>query len=269
VSNPPAHLLTYPLTRLSTHLPFVTSCLANVKLFNLRSLEEELSLASRSSSAVEIKGYGNDVNIILNEEAAFSDVEAELIRRLESSEQFFSGVAVILDVGDRVLDRKECERLNEILSGRFNLTVSAVRGRSDETRKVVEEIGWEVESRQQKEEKISMPAVRRSDTILIKRTLRSGQKEWHRGNIVIIGDVNPGAEVVATGDVVVMGTLRGVAHAGAEGNTSAQIIALSLRPIQLRIAEYIGRSPDLDLEMGNVPEMARVEDGNIIIHKLE
>ena len=226
-------------------------------------------MASRSSSAVEIKGYGNDVNIILSDETAFSDVEAELIMRLKDSDQFFSGVAVILDVGDRVLDRKECERLDEILSDRFNLTVSAVRSRSDETRKVAKKVGWKVESQQRKKKKIRTPAGRRSDTILIKRTLRSGQKEWHRGNIVIIGDVNPGAEVVATGDVVIMGTLRGVAHAGAEGNTSAVIIALSLRPIQLRIAEYIGRSPDLDLDVDNIPEMARVEDGNIIIHKLK
>ena len=86
---------------------------------------------------------------------------------------------------------------------------------------------------------------------------------------MVVGDVNPGAEVVATGDVVIMGTLRGVAHAGAEGDTSAVIIALDLRPIQLRIAGYIGRSPDLDLEMGRVPEMAQVEDGNIVIRKLK
>jgi septum site-determining protein MinC len=232
-------------------------------------LEEDLSLASTSSSAVEIKGYGNDVNIILSDETAFSDVEAELIMRLEDSDQFFSGVEVILDFGDRVLDRKECERLDEILSDRFNLTVSAVRRRSYETRKVVKKVGWKVESQRKKKEKIKTPAGRGSDTVLIKRTLRSGQKEWHEGNIVIVGDVNPGAEVVATGDVVVMGTLRGVAHAGAEGNTSAVIIALSLRPIQLRIAEYIGRSPDLDLEVDNIPEMARVEDGNITIRKLK
>jgi len=238
-------------------------------------LEEDLSLASRASNAVEIKGYGNDVNIILNDEAAFSDVEAELIRRLEDSDRFFSGVAIILDVGDRVLDGKECERLNEILCDRFNLTVSAVRSRSDETQEVVGKVGWKIETQhavsvqQQKKKKRKPSAGRRSDTILIRRTLRSGQREWHQGNIVIVGDVNPGAEVVATGDVVVMGTLRGVAHAGAEGNTSAVIIALSLRPIQLRIAEYIGRSPDLDLEVDNIPEMASVEDGNIIIRKLK
>jgi septum site-determining protein MinC len=74
---------------------------------------------------------------------------------------------------------------------------------------------------------------------------------------------------VATGDVVVLGKLRGVAHAGAEGSASAEIIALDLHPIQLRIAEYIGRSPDLDLEPNRDPETAKVEDGNIVIRKLK
>ena len=92
---------------------------------------------------------------------------------------------------------------------------------------------------------------------------------WHSGNVVIIGDVNPGAEVVATGDIVIIGTLRGVAHAGAEGDTTARIVALNLRPIKLRISEYIGRSPDLNLKMDNVFEEAFVKDGNITIHKLK
>lgn len=227
-----------------------------------------------ASPTVEIKGYGNDVNIILSDGAPFSDVEAELIRRLADSDQFFSGFAVVLDISDRVLGPEECERLKEILSDRFNLIVSAVRSRSDETRKAVEKVGWKVESSagtdaRAPKKKIRKSAERENDTILIKRTLRSGQRERHRGNIVIIGDVNPGAEVVATGDVVVMGTLRGLAHAGAEGNVKAAIIALDLRPIQLRIAGYIGRSPDLDSELDNVPEMALVEDGNIVIRKLK
>jgi septum site-determining protein MinC len=226
-------------------------------------------LARKLSGAVEIKGYGSDVNIILNDKAAFSDVEAELIKRLEGSNQFLSGVEVVLDASDRVLTSQECKALKEILSDRFNLIVSTVRTRSDETRKVVEKIGWKAESQRKRKEKVKTLASRQNDTLLVKHTLRSGQGEWHRGNIVIIGDVNPGAEVVATGDVVIMGTLRGIAHAGAEGDTSAVIIALDLRPIQLRIGEYIGRSPDLDLKMDKVPEMARVEDGSIVIRKLK
>ena len=241
-------------------------------------LEEGSSLVRKSSNTVDIKGYGSNVNIILNDEADFSDVEAMLIKKLEDSDQFFSGSSVVLDVGKRVVSPEECEKLKGILSGKFNLIISAVRSRSDKTQKAMKKIGWKIESRQQKKEpqdqkkkNDEMLDVRENDndTVLFKGTLRSGQRKWHKGNIVVIGHVNPGAEVVATGDVVIMGTLRGVAHAGVEGDTSAEIIALDLRPIQLRIAGYIGRSPDLDLGMGNVPEMARVEDGNIVIRKLK
>ncbi len=231
--------------------------------------EEVSPLVSGSSSAVEIKGYGNDVNIILSDEADFSDVEAELITKLGDSDRFFSGVAVVLDTGDRLLSAEECDTLKQILTDRFGLIVSAVRSRSEETREAVQKIGWEIESPPQKKEKIKIPALRKNDTILHRQTVRSGQRLWHPGNIVIIGDVNPGAEVVATGDIIVLGKLRGIAHAGAEGDASARIIALNLAPIQLRIAEYIGRSPDLNLQMDNVPEVAQVEDGNIVIRKLK
>ncbi len=230
-------------------------------------------LTKASSNTVEIKGYGNDVNIILDDEADFSDVELKLVKRLEDSDQFFSGHEIVLDVGDRVLSAEECGKLKSILSDRFNLIVSAVRSQSEETRKAAEKIGWKAEppkkKEETKEEKIRKVAERESDTILFKGTLRSGQRVYHRGNVVIVGDVNPGAEVIAAGDVVVMGALRGVAHAGAEGDTEAEVIALDLRPIQLRIAGYIGRSPDLKLEMDKVPEVARVEDGNIIVHRLK
>lgn len=230
-------------------------------------------MVRKPPNAVEIKGFGNDVNIIFSEDAAFSDVETELIRWLENSGRFFSGVGVILDMGDRVVDAGECKKLREILIDKFGVTVAVVRSRSDETLKAAEKAGWKVEPQKPKQnpkkEMARKPVDRENDTYLFKGTLRSGQRIWHSGNVLIIGDVNPGAEVVATGHVIVMGTLRGVAHAGVEGDIAAEIIAINLHPIQLRIAEYFGRSPDLKLETDNAPEVARVEDGNIVIHKLK
>lgn len=104
--------------------------------------------------------------------------------------------------------------------------------------------------------------------LLMKQTLRSGQRVSHKGHLVIIGDVNPGAELVAEGDITVWGALRGIAHAGASGNTSAEIRALKFEPIQLRIAQCIARSPDRHKSKGNAaggPETARVVDGKIRI----
>lgn len=114
------------------------------------------------------------------------------------------------------------------------------------------------------------------ETLLVRRTLRSGQRVRFAGNVVVMGDVNPGAEVVAGGDVLVMGWLRGVAHAGASGDSDAVICAFRMNPSQLRIGGLVARAPDGDLkrgpgpepgplERGPRPELARVEDGVVTL----
>ena len=100
-------------------------------------------------------------------------------------------------------------------------------------------------------------------TMAVHRTLRSGTSVRFDGDVVLYGDVNPGAHLVATGNIVVLGALKGMAHAGAGGDEDAFILALSLRPTQLRIGRKIAVLPDRD--PGSVPERARVEDGQIVI----
>lgn len=107
------------------------------------------------------------------------------------------------------------------------------------------------------------------NTILVQRTLRSGQSVRYSGNVVILGDVNPGAEVAATGNIIVMGALRGVVHAGANGDETAVVMAFRLNPTQLRIANHITRPPDnetVDLEF---PEIARIKEGVVTIEAFQ
>lgn len=102
--------------------------------------------------------------------------------------------------------------------------------------------------------------------LYLRQTLRSGQCLSHKGHLVIIGDVNPGAEVIAEGDITIWGVLRGVAHAGVGGNTAAEIRALRFDPLQLRIAHAIARAPDRPKqEKRSGPEIARIVDGTIRI----
>jgi septum site-determining protein MinC len=103
------------------------------------------------------------------------------------------------------------------------------------------------------------------NTILIKRTVRSGQCIQYDGNIVVLGDVNPGSELIASGNIVVMGSLRGVVHAGATGNEEATVAAFRLLPTQLRIANHITRAPDGDYLLPEQPEIARIKDGVVVI----
>lgn len=111
-------------------------------------------------------------------------------------------------------------------------------------------------------------------TLYIKRTLRSGQSISSDGNIVIIGDVNPGSEIIARGDITVWGILGGIAHAGSEGNCYARIRALKMNAIQLRIADVFARRPDsinipyVQKEETYTPEVASIRKKQIIIQKI-
>jgi septum site-determining protein MinC len=99
-------------------------------------------------------------------------------------------------------------------------------------------------------------------SILLQRTLRSGFSLKHEGNVIVIGDVNPGAEIIAGGNVIIWGHLRGMVHAGAEGDQSAIVCALDLSPTQLRIADQIAVTPQ---RRGKPqPEMARLQNGQVI-----
>jgi len=100
-------------------------------------------------------------------------------------------------------------------------------------------------------------------------TLRGGQVLHHTGNIVVVGDVNPGAELVATGDILVFGRLAGIAHAGAGGDETARIYALELAATQLRIAAFIG-AEEAPADGGRrEPEVAVAQGGRIVILSLE
>ena len=105
-------------------------------------------------------------------------------------------------------------------------------------------------------------------TLLIQRTLRSGQNISYDGNVVVLGDVNPGAEIIASGHILIMGVLRGLVHAGATGDDSATVTALSLNPTQVRISSHITRPPDGSRSYNMfIPETARIIDNAVIIER--
>ncbi len=111
-------------------------------------------------------------------------------------------------------------------------------------------------------------------TLYLRKTIRSGQSISSDGNIIVIGDVNPGSEIIAKGDITVWGILGGIAHAGSEGNNFARIRALKLNPVQIRIGEVFARRPDtvnlpyIQKSSEYVPEEAFTYKGSIVIKKI-
>jgi septum site-determining protein MinC len=105
------------------------------------------------------------------------------------------------------------------------------------------------------------------ETLYVRRILRSGERVHFDGTVIVEGDVNPGAEVIATGDVIVLGVLRGMAQAGAAGDATREVMALGFRPVQVRIGRLISRPPDGEAALPPTPERARVVDGRIVIER--
>src|SRR5262249_37170222 len=107
--------------------------------------------------------------------------------------------------------------------------------------------------------------LRSSDaTLFLRRTIRSGQAIHHQSNVVILGDVNPGAEIIGGGDIIVWGVLRGMVHAGYPDNEDAVVCALQLSPVQLRIGHLLSRPPE-GFEAQARPEVASIRQGQIVV----
>jgi len=165
------------------------------------------------------------------------------------STAFFKGSVTVIDTGGIDLSEEEKKKLENFLKN-HNSTI----------------LGYKKSYENQ--EKSTLPKIKEKKSLkIINKTVRSGQRIEHDGDILIIGDVNPDAYIVASGNVIVMGALRGIVHAGANGDETAVVLALKLTPQQLRIANYLTRSPD-NLEEVDYPEKAYIEDGHIIIEKI-
>lgn len=207
--------------------------------------------------ALILKGNRDGVSIIIDKNLGIDETVSQLRAKLREAGDFFRGAAVRLEAGGRELSAEERQAISAAVE-EFGI-------RLKETNQL------DHESDRAKFSVSPTPGVGRgtqaiSDaTLLLRRTVRSGQRIEYDGNVVVLGDVNAGAVITCTGDIIVLGSLRGVAHAGAEGNEKAVVVAFRLEPTQLRIAHYISRSPDETGPGPKVPEEARVKDGMIVI----
>jgi len=216
-----------------------------------------------------IKGLKGGTTFFLSDHAPLPEVTAALQEELERSGGFFRDSQVILHFGARLLTKEEWRALKEVLHAGGLILRYAVALSAD-SRDVLYKEGVPV-----REETAEAPAGRRRPkegdggeraALYLRRNLRSGQKEVSDRDVVVVGDVNQGAEILAAGDVVVFGSLRGVVHAGYPDHTDAVVISLRLVPLQLRIGPLIAR-PEED-ERGRRaprPEVGRVQGDRIVI----
>ena len=217
---------------------------------------------------VQIKGIREGLLVTLGE-GDWSELQIELFQDIDQKIEFLKGGKIYLDVGYQVLHAVELSRLRDAISER-NLILWGVLSNSPTTEQTAQLLGLATRlsrpSRQTqfRDNSTALTSFKDGDeAIFIRKTLRSGFSLKNQANILVIGDVNPGAEVIAGGNIVVWGRVRGVVHAGSDGNTEACIYALELNPSMLRIADFM--AVPLTKRGKLQPEVARVHEGKVIV----
>ncbi|GGE18586.1 septum site-determining protein MinC [Marinithermofilum abyssi] len=175
-------------------------------------------------SGVTIKGTKDGLLFLLDDTRPFETIFQELKYKLEKSPgNLWNGpdTHVLIRIGKRQITREEESRLRKLISTHKNLIVHSIEA---EGRPYLKDVNSGIQ--------------------MLAGTVRSGQVLEHRGDLLLLGDVNPGGCVRATGSIFILGALRGLAHAGGEGDDQAIIAASQFRPTQLRIANVVSRPPD-------------------------
>lgn len=214
------------------------------------------------NAIVKLRGYKDGLHLIIKPKVSLKEVETAIQELINGMNQPLAGTSVHIDMSTSPLTSSDLKELETYLTEKYDLIVSGVNMFDDNEESPII-AAPAVHGIPQ-----GLPADNQQDfgqAQIVRQTIRSGQTtSYLSGSVIIYGDVNPGGEVVASGDIVVLGTLRGNAHAGANGRLSSVIIAMELVPLQLQIGSYMNRPP-LGQKPRGYPEIARVGAEDIII----
>ncbi len=248
----------------------------NANQFDHTTGDEETPEA-RSDDKITIKGRSDGVAIELGT-GEWSHMVANLDRRLDEASGFFRGGQVSLNTGTRPLVEPELDQVCAILH-KYSLSVGLIRTESERTFQSAMTLGL-ASTLDNPDEEVQSEAVYADSNeegqayFVYRGNLRSGHVLRRQESVVVIGDVNPGGQIISSGDVMVWGRLRGIAHAGAEGDSNVIVSALMLEPTQLRIANIIsvgpGQSNGRPREKRNpdepvVAQVAFIHEGKLVI----
>lgn len=220
---------------------------------------------------VVIKSNRYGIVVILDKEMEFKELLEAVVEKFKESGDFFKGSQTAVAFEGRELSLSEEEELVEAITSNSKLEIACIVDQ-DEKR--------EEHFRKTIEEKMAQVAEPEGDGGQFYRgTLRSGQSLEAESSIIILGDVNPGANVIAAGNVVVLGSLKGTVYAGGSGDSHCFVVALDMDPMQIRIADVIARCSDDSVRNTKrykrksktavmEPQIAFVEDGSIYIESI-
>ena len=225
---------------------------------------------------VQLKTEGERLLLILPTESQVSPSEfnwweiwQQMKQRLNAGDRLRKpNTSLHLVAKDRLLDNRQLQDLAETLNT-YQIQLKSVATSRRQTAIAACTLGYSVEQTQlhtSLTSDIQPTPSALADALYLQMTVRSGVEIRHPGTVVILGDINPSGIVIADGDILIWGRLRGVAHAGAGGNRESLIMALQMEPTQLRIADAVARSPEKALT-SFFPEVAHITSEGIRIVK--
>ncbi len=201
-------------------------------------------------TTVLFKTKDGQMTITLDKNADYKEIRQRIEEIIDATDDLFEDVeSEIVVEGKRLQDNEEVE-IENLIKAKTNLSVKFEKPKQMGLSSI---------------DNIFNKDTTISNTKVFFGTLRSGQRIEFEGSIVVLGDVNSGSEIVAEENIIVLGNLRGFAHAGAKGNRSAFIVANTINPTQIRIADIILRSIEERKEVGNAYEVAKIDMGSIVI----
>jgi septum site-determining protein MinC len=226
---------------------------------------------------VTIKGVKDGLLITLSPTQDWQVVLNDLAKRIDEQSSFFSGAFITIDLGQRPVPKYALSSLKALLERR-GLALTQILSESDTTLEAAQALDLRTAMPTNQTGKTqpadTLPSINPEEAgitgVMIRRTLRSGRIVRSSGHVVVYGDVNPGAEIIAVGDVIIWGVLRGSVQAGSEGDETAVVCALDFMPMRLNIGNTVA---DLD-KLNNhrrrrkpEPEIATVQDGKVVVNQ--
>lgn len=209
-------------------------------------------------NSVIIKGLNNGIIVVLDPNIEFNLLKEKVTKKFKDSSKFLGNAQVALSFEGRKLSDEEQLELLQIISEQSELKIICLVTEDPEKEAIFQRA---IEQASEERSK--------ANGQFYKGNLRSGQSLECDTSIVIIGDVNPGATVISSGNIIVLGALRGTVYAGAKGNTKAFVLALDMSPVQIRIADTIARAPDNPDKTGTKEaKIAFLELDNIYIESV-
>jgi septum site-determining protein MinC len=207
---------------------------------------------SNNKQKVVIKGIKDGLVFMMDDKSDFTELLSELNHKLSRTHQnILTGpiVHVHIKMGNRYVDERQKEEIRAIIGQKGNLFIQTIDSLAPKPVDLLSYFPNAVFSRS--------------------GIIRSGQTIEHEGNLLFLGDVNPGGVIMCTGDIYVIGSLKGIAKAGTKGNHQAIIAASHLRPSQLQIADVLSRPPDEWGIQEMFMEFAYIKDGKMEIEKIQ